>query len=80
MTLLLSFPETVSAAAKARSPQILVNGLRELAATFHSYYNAVPILVEDDAIRSARLYLCKAVKQVLANGLRIVGVSAPEQM
>jgi arginyl-tRNA synthetase len=80
MTLLLSFPETVAAAANARSPQILVTGLRELASTFHSYYNAVPILVEDDAIRSARLYLCKAVKQVLANGLRIVGVSAPEQM
>ncbi len=80
MTQLLSFPETVSAAANARSPQILVNGLRQLASDFHSYYNAVPILVEDDAVRCARLYLCQAVKQVLANGLRIVGVSAPEQM
>jgi arginyl-tRNA synthetase len=80
MQLLLGWPEMVAAAANARSPQIIANGLRELAATFHSYYNAVPILVDDDALRCARLYLCKAVKQVLANGLSLLGVSAPEQM
>ena len=77
---LMRFPEIVASAAENRSPQILVNGLRDLAATFHSYYNAVPILVEDEALRSGRLYLCQAIKQVLANGLKLVGVSAPEQM
>jgi arginyl-tRNA synthetase len=80
MQLLLGWPELVAAAANARSPQIVANGLRELAAAFHSYYNAVPILVDDDALRCARLYLCKAVKQVLVNGLSLLGVSAPEQM
>jgi arginyl-tRNA synthetase len=80
MQLLLGWPEMVAAAANARSPQIIANGLRELAAAFHSYYNAVPILVDDDALRCARLYLCKAIKQVLANGLSLLGVSAPEQM
>jgi len=78
---MLRYPELVEAAAEARSPQIVVNGLRELAAAFHGYYNAHPILVEDDeSLRNARLYLCLAVRQVLANGLRLVGVSAPETM
>ncbi len=77
---LMRFPEIVASAAGNRSPQILVNGLRDLAGTFHSYYNAVPILVDDEALRSGRLYLCQAVKQVLANGLKLVGVSAPDQM
>jgi arginyl-tRNA synthetase len=77
---LLRFPEAVASAADNRSPQILVNALRELAASFHSFYNALPILVEDDAVRAGRLYLCTAVKQVLANGLKLLGVSAPEQM
>ena len=80
MQQLLGWPELVIAAAEHRSPQIVANGLRELAASFHSYYNAVPILVEDDALRSARLYLCKAVRQVLVNGLALLGVSAPESM
>jgi arginyl-tRNA synthetase len=77
---LLRFPELIENAAEARSPQILVNGLRELAAAFHGYYNAVPILVDDDALRNARLYLCLSTQQVLANGLRLLGVSAPESM
>jgi arginyl-tRNA synthetase len=80
MQLLLGWPELIMSAANHRSPQVVANSLRELASTFHSYYNAVPILVEDDALRSARLYLCKAVKQVLANGLALLGVSAPESM
>ena len=51
-----------------------------LAADFHSYYNAERILVEDEALRSARLALCAAVRQTLANGLSLLGVSAPEKM
>jgi arginyl-tRNA synthetase len=80
MQLLLVYPEMIESAAENRSPQILANALRELAASFHSYYNSTQILVEDDALRCARLYLCQAVKQVIANGLALLGVSAPEQM
>jgi arginyl-tRNA synthetase len=80
MQALLGWPEIVLAAADHRSPQIIANGLRDLAATFHSYYNQVPILVEDESLRAGRLYLCKAVRQVLANGLALLGVSAPESM
>ena len=54
--------------------------LRALAANFHSYYNAERILVEDETLRDARLALCAAVRQTLANGLAFLGVSAPEKM
>jgi arginyl-tRNA synthetase len=77
---LLRFPEVIAGAARNRSPQILVNGLRDLAASFQSFYETVTILVDDESLRNARLLLCKAVKQVIANGLRLVGVSAPEVM
>ncbi|HET6604946.1 MAG TPA: arginine--tRNA ligase [Xanthomonadaceae bacterium] len=77
---LLRFPEVVEAAAGNRAPQLVATCLRELAAAFHTYYNAHPILVEDDELRNARLGLCLATRQVLANGLRLLGVSAPESM
>ncbi len=77
---LMRFQETIDAAATARAPQVLATYLRELAASFHSYYNAVAILVPDEELRNARLGLCLAVKQVLANGLKLLGVSAPETM
>jgi hypothetical protein len=51
-----------------------------LAGEFHSYYNAEEILVEDQSLRAARLALCAAVRQALANGLALLGVSAPEKM
>jgi arginyl-tRNA synthetase len=54
--------------------------LKDLAGLFHSYYNSNKMLVEDDDIRQARLVLSKAVAQIIANGLHILGVSAPEQM
>jgi arginyl-tRNA synthetase len=54
--------------------------LRELAGAFHSYYNATAILVPEEELRNARLGLCLAVRQVLANGLGLLGVSAPEAM
>ena len=53
---------------------------RDLAAEFHSYYNAHKVLVEDAALRNARIALSMAVKQVLANGLDLLGLTAPEQM
>jgi arginyl-tRNA synthetase len=74
------FPETVAAAARELAPHAIAFYLRELAAQFHSYYNAERILVEDAALRTARLALCAAVRQTLANGLSLLGVSAPEKM
>ena len=63
-----------------RGPQIVANYLRELAAAFHAFYNAQPILTAEEDLRHARLGLCKATQQVLANGLALLGVSAPETM
>jgi arginyl-tRNA synthetase len=77
---LMRFPEVIESAAENRAPQVLATYLRELAASFHSYYNAVAILVPDEDLRNARLGLCLAVRQVLQNGLRLLGVSAPETM
>jgi arginyl-tRNA synthetase len=77
---LMRYPEVVEAAAEGRAPQVLANYLRELAAAFHAFYNAQPILVTDEELRNARLGLSKATQQVLANGLALLGVSAPETM
>ena len=74
------FPEVVTEAARELAPHSVAFYLRELAAEFHSYYNAERILVEDEALRAARLALCAAVRQTLANGLSLLGVSAPEKM
>jgi arginyl-tRNA synthetase len=74
------FPELVANAARELAPHAVAFYLRSLAGEFHSYYNAERILVEDEATRRARLALCAAVRQVLANGLALLGVSAPERM
>jgi arginyl-tRNA synthetase len=74
------FPELVASAARELAPHAVAFYLRSLAGEFHSYYNAERILVEDEATRRARLALCAAVRQVLANGLSLLGVSAPERM
>ena len=77
---LAEFPELVRAAALEFAPHAVAFYLRELAGQFHSYYNAERILVDDEQVRGARLALCAAVRQVLANGLALLGVSAPERM
>ena len=77
---LAEYPEVVSVAAQELAPHSLAFYLRELAAEFHSYYNAERILVDDETLRSARLALSAAVRQTLANGLSLLGVSAPEKM
>jgi arginyl-tRNA synthetase len=74
------YPEMVAAAAREAAPHDVAFYLRELAAQFHSYYNAERILVDDGELRLARLALCAAVRQTLANGLSLIGVSAPEKM
>jgi arginyl-tRNA synthetase len=75
-----SWPETVAAAARNRAPQQISNALRDIAQEFHAYYNAHKVLVEDARLRNARLALCIAVKDIIANGLALLGVSAPEKM
>ncbi len=74
------FPDVVLAAARDLAPHAIAFYMRDLAAEFHSYYNAERILAEDGALREARLALCAAVRQVLANGLSLLGVGAPEKM
>ncbi len=74
------FPELVAAAAAQREPHILANYLRDLAGEFHTWYNAHKMLVEEAPLRDARVALCQAVRQVVANGLDLLGVSAPESM
>jgi arginyl-tRNA synthetase len=74
------YPEIVEYAALVRAPHALVHFLRDLANTLHTYYNAEQFIVEDPALRNARLTLVLAVQQVIRNGLGILGVSAPETM
>ncbi len=74
------FRGVVAEAARELSPHSITFYLRSLAAEFHSYYNAERILVDDEALRAARLALCAAVRQTLASGLSLIGVSAPEKM
>ncbi|MCC5792122.1 MAG: arginine--tRNA ligase [Legionellaceae bacterium] len=80
MTLLNRFPETIKLAAEQAEPHLLAYYLRELANGLHSYYNAVVLLCDNEALRHARMTLLMAVRQCLANGLGLLGVSAPERM
>jgi arginyl-tRNA synthetase len=77
---LIDFPQVIEAAAEELAPHLVAFYLKELAADFHSYYNATRFLVEDETIKLARLALIAATAQVLKNGLAILGVSAPEKM
>ncbi len=80
MNRLARFPEVVENAARNREPQQIAQYLLDLAGDFHTCYNAVKVMVEDDALRNARLSLGLATRQVLRNGLDLMGVSAPEEM
>ncbi len=80
MVELSRYPEIVAAAAQTLEPHLIAIHLRELAAAFHAYYNACQFLVEDADVRDARLTLAAATRQVLANGLDLLGLSAPESM
>ncbi len=77
---LAEYPEIVQSAARELSPHLIAFYLKDLAALFHSYYNGTRFLVDDAAVRNARLALAGAMRQVLANGLALLGVSAPEKM
>ncbi|HYM86014.1 MAG TPA: arginine--tRNA ligase, partial [Pseudoxanthomonas sp.] len=80
MVELSRFPEVVENAGQLLEPHLVAQYLRELAYAFHTWYHATPVLVEDAATRDARLALACAARQVLANGLQLLGVSAPEKM
>lgn len=80
LTRLSEYSEVLAEAAKDMTPHSLAFYLRDLASDFHTFYNADRVLVDEENIRLARLALLLATKQVIANGLAILGVSAPEKM
>ena len=77
---LAAYAEIVQSAARDLAPHLIAFYLKDVAALFHSYYNGTRFLVDDAAVRNARLALAGAVRQVLVNGLALLGVSAPEKM
>ncbi|MET0056180.1 MAG: DALR anticodon-binding domain-containing protein, partial [Candidatus Thiodiazotropha sp. 6PLUC10] len=79
-TNLAKYPEAVEISALNEEPHQLTHYLRQLATDFHTYYNAHKFLIDDISIRDARLQLIIATRQVLRNGLSLLGVSAPEKM
>src|SRR3989344_8169726 len=80
MLQLAKYPEMLTAAADGEAPHDVTFSLRDLAASYHSYYDAERILVDDEAVKKARLALVAATAQVLHNGLAVLGVSAPARM
>ncbi|MBU2863479.1 arginine--tRNA ligase [Reinekea forsetii] len=80
MTQLRKYPDVVKNAGTSLEPASIATYLKDLAGLFHSYYNSNKMLIDDANVRNARLVLSRAVAQVIANGLDLLGVSAPEQM
>ncbi|NOS98166.1 MAG: arginine--tRNA ligase [Methylotenera sp.] len=80
MQRLSSYPEVVESAATELAPHTIANYLKELASDLHSYYNEYKFLIDDEAVKIARLSLISATQQVLQNGLDLLGVSAPSKM
>ena len=74
------YPEVIESGARNHEPHQIAHYLRELANDFHTYYNAHQFIVDDSALRNARIALILAARQVIASGLAILGVSAPEKM
>jgi len=77
---IIDYPQVIENAAQELAPHLIAFYLKELAAAFHSYYNASRFLVEDEAVKCARLALIAAAAQVMKNGLALLGVGAPEKM
>jgi arginyl-tRNA synthetase len=74
------YPTLIERAAKSSEPHLLCYYLKDLSGLFHSYYNSEKFIIEDKKLMASRLFLLKGVKQVLANGLSILGIKAPEEM
>ena len=77
---LMDYPQVIEDAARDLAPHLVAFYLKALAADLHSYYNSVRFLVDDDRVKRARLALACAVRQVLRNGLALLGVRAPQKM
>ena len=80
MVELSRYPEIIDSAAVNLEPQLIAQYLRELAYALHNWYNAHQFIVDDADLRDARIALAMATRQVIANGLDLLGVSAPERM
>ena len=80
MAKIAEYPSLLTLAAKDHAPHMLCYYLKELAAAFHTFYNAERVVIENDVERNARLALLAATRQVLGNGLALLGISAPEYM
>lgn len=80
ITKLSKYPDVLKNAGLSHEPHMLANYLKELASDFHTYYNAHKMLIDDAELRNARVTLSEAARQVIANGLQLLGVSAPEHM
>ena len=80
LSTLARYPEVLEKAALQYEPHQLIHYLRDVAHEFHTYYNAHQFLVEEAAVRDARLNLVCAIKQVLANGLGLLNINTPESM
>lgn len=77
---LAEYPDMLARAADELAPHAIAFYLRDLAGDFHAFYNAERVLVDDEAVKRARLALLAATRQVLQNGLAVLGVSAPVKM
>lgn len=77
---LAEFPEVIASAAKDLAPHQIAFYLKELAADFHAWYNAERMLVDDAALKDARISMAAAIRQVIANGMTLIGVSCPTTM
>ncbi len=77
---LANFPSLIEKSAKSNDPHLICYYLKDLASLFHSYYNNEKFIIEDNDLMHSRLFLLKGIKQVIFNGLEILGVSSPEKM
>lgn len=80
MQILIDYPQAIANGARDYAPHAIAYYLKDLASALHSYYNAEKFLVEDEKLKLARLALITVTKQVIANGLKLLGVSSPEKM
>ena len=78
--ILKQYPSVIERAAKSSEPHLICYYLKDLAGLFHSYYNSEKFIVEDEQLMNSRLFLLNGIKQVLLNGLLVLGINAPEEM
>ena len=78
--ILKQYPSVIERAAKSSEPHLICYYLKDLAGLFHSYYNSEKFIVEDENLMNSRLFLLNGIKQVLLNGLLVLGINAPEEM